>query len=621
MEGSAASQGCPQRDMRGARPEVFVPTTNDKYPCRDAEDHAPLDVRVGGLCTELAKLSSGMCGAMDRSMKTQELIIFQLLQEVGMPQPEKATPSAAQEFASFAPTENVGNYEVVSAKTGDVPEKKESLKPIDVSQNQSLASGPFGDWNRRMIGMKTLQIDEGSDFKDHLRKQYDMVVQKCRRLQSGQLLGGVRLLHRLDMFAQWVSDLDEPERTGLGARIIKSTAFSCLSSVVILIHAVFSGYQSEYEVQHAMEQNDDAPFIVPETCFLIFYSLEFLLRMAVHGAYTFVNIDAKWAIFDVILIVLGWSDVCAQYASSILQADMVNLTFTRSIRLLKIAKILRVLRLVRFLDPLKKMAQSLINTMYSLLWCFVMLFFTLYIFAMLFMQGLSKYISRNATSITEDVHEQILNEWGTMRHTLLTLYFTCTSGSWLTAYNTVALCGPLYKAAYIFFSGFFVISVTNILTGMFVDEVMKCTQPDRETLVLDNRKKDLSVAKDFIDMYRECKIGSAETISRDQFLTLMEDPLFACYLETMELDVKDTGRFFDMMQMMNKANEPLPVAQFAQGCMLLRGNAKNLDLQTMRLFIKHMFELQAESLQICHAKIDELIRASQCCNRSRVACV
>eukprot|EP00747_Dinoflagellata_sp_TGD_P116622 gnl/TRDRNA2_/TRDRNA2_172428_c1_seq3.p1 gnl/TRDRNA2_/TRDRNA2_172428_c1~~gnl/TRDRNA2_/TRDRNA2_172428_c1_seq3.p1 ORF type:complete len:145 (-),score=24.05 gnl/TRDRNA2_/TRDRNA2_172428_c1_seq3:215-649(-) len=137
---------------------------------------------------------------------------------------------------------------------------------------------------------------------------------------------------------------------------------------------------------------------------------------------------------------------------------------------------------------------------------------------------------------------------------------------------------------------------------------MKVTQPDRETLVLDHRNKDLSDVRSFVEMFGECEPDSTKSISRDQFVTLMENPVFACYLETLDLNVKDTGRFFDMMKMMDNAHEPLPVDLFARGCMLLKGNAKNLDLQTMRLEFKNMFELQAQTLQNHYAKIDELIR-------------
>merc|ERR1712061_758261 len=92
----------------------------------------------------------------------------------------------------------------------------------------------------------------------------------------------------------------------------------------------------------------------------------------------------RWNIFDLLVVTLGVFDTLTTNSGKGAARDV---TFMRSLRLLRIAKILRMVRVMRFFAELRVILNSVLGSLLSLFWAFVMLLLIYYVFGLLFVQG------------------------------------------------------------------------------------------------------------------------------------------------------------------------------------------------------------------------------------------
>merc|ERR1712032_1243610 len=103
-----------------------------------------------------------------------------------------------------------------------------------------------------------------------------------------------------------------------------------------------------------------------ELVFVIFYTWEIIMKLAVHRMYLFVGPNMSWNIFDFILVVLAIYDQLLLLIIALEEGGQgTKVTFMRSMRILKIAKISRTIRLMRVFASLRIILNSLLGSLYS----------------------------------------------------------------------------------------------------------------------------------------------------------------------------------------------------------------------------------------------------------------
>jgi len=139
------------------------------------------------------------------------------------------------------------------------------------------------------------------------------------------------------------------------------------------------------------------------------------------------------------------------------------------------------------------MFSSLVGSLASLFWCFVMLGFMLYMFALIFTQGLTNFLLENLGRVDSTDHEFILENFGGVQQSMMSLYKATTGGEdWRVYYGMVERTGTLYNLIFIFYIGFFQFALFNILTGLFVENALKHAKPNHDTLVFDQRRQQIA---------------------------------------------------------------------------------------------------------------------------------
>lgn len=265
------------------------------------------------------------------------------------------------------------------------------------------------------------------------------IVRSARQMASNTALGR----YFFDRFFSAIElvDFREPERTGILARVVNSNRFGSLCMMVILLNAILISFMSDQEMKHPGAPTPYALMMI-ELGFACFYAVELLLKLAVHRLYFFINDDMRWNIFDISLVVFSGVEITSSFVmfSEGVAREGMNLTFLRLLRLYKIAKVLRVLRTLRFFRELRLMLDCVLGSVLNAIWCIAMLFFVMFIFSLLLVQGLADYLGEysreNGLQSLEDPHVGDIMLWyGSVGRTLLTLFQSTTSGvDWRDCY-------------------------------------------------------------------------------------------------------------------------------------------------------------------------------------------
>lgn len=429
------------------------------------------------------------------------------------------------------------------------------------------------------------------------------MARSARQMASSTALGRYffdQFFDAIELFAQ----CREPERTGMLANIVNSNRFGGLCMLVILLNAILISYMSDQEMKSPGAPTPYALMMI-ELGFACFYAVEILLKLAVHRLYFFINDDMRWNIFDLALVIFSGVEITSSFilVSEGVANEGMNLTFLRLLRLCKIAKVLRVLRTLRFFRELRLMLDCVLGSVLNAIWCIAMLFFVMFIFSLLLVQGLADYLGQyardNGAQSLEDPHVgDIMLLYGSVGRTLLTLFQSTTSGiDWRDCYLPLEQSSGLLSAVFLLFVSLFTISVWNIVTSTFVEKALKLAQPDLESLVMEHHLKDVQDAQALLELFcsRLCCTDSS-SITYGQFKLLTEQHHFRSYLSARGIDIKNVEVFFRMLATAS-GNSEVELKVLANALVRMKGFATSIDLQTLSFETKITLSKQAKSIK------------------------
>merc|ERR1719414_884929 len=105
----------------------------------------------------------------------------------------------------------------------------------------------------------------------------------------------------------------------------------------------------------------------------------------------------------------------------------MNLTFARIVRVFRLARILRIVRVMRFFYSFRLMVYSVIYSIVSLLWVFILLLFIMYFFAVFFLNGVVEYF-RVTSDKNSELCLELIKLFGTMERSLQSLFMSISGG-------------------------------------------------------------------------------------------------------------------------------------------------------------------------------------------------
>merc|ERR1712176_1255998 len=144
-------------------------------------------------------------------------------------------------------------------------------------------------------------------------------------------------------------------------------------------------------------------------------------------------------------------------------------------------------------------------------------------------------------------------------------------------------------------------------TAIFVEKAVVASQPDREELILEQRRKTL---KDVEELKRICEaldIHGTGKVDHDAFMDAMQNDLMVAYMGSVGLEVHDVELFFAILVESTEVTHGVDIERFVEGCMAMKGNATSLDLQRQLYETRRLYNHMTEMEQTLMDKVDMLI--------------
>lgn len=501
--------------------------------------------------------------AIERSLRSfqseRDAFGVQPLEEAA--KPRISIGSAAEEglrhFEHTASRDNVGA--VLQELRHEVRQLSAALR---YGCTLEAAEEEMSEENKARVGQCPVQNQDSTDDKRQASTLFKNHVH-----EFAEFFTGIACLQRLLI---WLAELEQPRPRGRLANLVTSRKFESVCAFVICLHAIQTALAANYYVQH-FDEPQPVRMVVMENLFLAFYTVEILLKIAVHRWWFLVNEDMKWNWFDSFLVAFSiWDQISLLVASG----GGANVAFLRSVRLIKMVKIFRMLRVMRFFRELRLMLYSIGGSLVSFFWCFVMIVFILYMFALMLVQGVAACVS----DYPGGDHEELLREFGSMEDSMFSLYKATTGGNdWDYYYKILVPVGWVYTAMFVIFTAFFNFAVFNVLTGIFVDHAMQASLPDKDSMVFEMRRKEWHELAEVKRLCHQMDFNQSGAISWQEFKDRLADPTVKAYLHSLGLEVKDAYMFFETLRSIS-GGEEVDIDAFVEGCMKMRGAATGIDL-------------------------------------------
>jgi hypothetical protein len=411
---------------------------------------------------------------------------------------------------------------------------------------------------------------------------------------------GNRFRQPLVWLAEWIDFIEEPERKGSLYRLTASRTFENVVALSICVNAIFVAASTDWEVKH---HGAELPlfFQFADASFLCFFCIELALRLIVHRQYFFCNQDARWNIFDFTLVLISIQDLLLTLSGS-----AGNVSFLRILRLLKLAKILRTLRVFQFCRDLTNILESFRRCLASLFWSFVMVCFSLYIFALIFVQGVVGLLIYEGDTMDSGLKDDALEHFGSVQLSIISLYMAVTGGNdWAVYYNIIKHCGQFYMFTFLLFTFFFVFALATILQAVFVEKAVIAAQPDRDELIMEQCRKARMETEEVRVLCSMLDADNSGNISMQELQDGMKDETTVSLMASVGLEVRDAELFFKLITSMSNDTE-IEIEEFVRACMSMKGNATGLDMQR-ELFETCKIKKRLHSMEKLLERVDGFI--------------
>lgn len=375
-------------------------------------------------------------------------------------------------------------------------------------------------------------------------------------------------------------------------KFVDGTFFNVTSGLIIFLFLIFVVIKSQIELTAALNdlseteveaaQKDSTWESVKlgcQTFFLFAFTAELVLKIIGKGfRYVFCGPDRGFNIFDGTLILIGWQTSITENVLR-MEASFGDVSFLRMLRLLKLTKVLRVMHFVSWTEELRNLLDCITLAGPTLVWSIVLTFVASYIASLAFMMGLTGYLKVEEDVTQLDDYESIKIHFGSLLNSLNTLFASLSAGvEWEEPAHLLTKAGSHYYCLFIMYMAFVVLTVLNVVQGLFIDSALKVVEGDShhltEAALAEERNHDL-----FDEALALIDDGSGYCV-HDTFDVINKvDGAMMDFLEAFSIDAFDASSFYKTLD--RETNGCVECIDFLSGCMQLKGVAKSTDMAFM----------------------------------------
>lgn len=326
---------------------------------------------------------------------------------------------------------------------------------------------------------------------------------------------------------------------------------------------------------------NEMTFEVAEYVFFTFYLLDVLVRIYILGK--------EWVydprqgimylnLFDACLVCLN---VFELFLFPILLAGISQDQQSNSLRVVKLMRIVRTLRIVKALAvfrQLRLLVGTCVASIGALFWSMVLLLVLKLGFALIICQALQGFIVDANADL--DARMEMNTLYGSFLKALYTMFEVTHSGSWPAVVRPVIeKVSPWYAAFFLTYLTLVVFAVIRVVTALFIKETLASAANDADMVMEDKRRADIETNAKLEELFLAADENQDGILSPGEFLAAMNLPSVKNFLHSMDVNVRDIGPLFDIL---DDGDGMITVSEFCKGLQQLKGQARAIDMVVLQ---------------------------------------
>uniref|UniRef100_A0A7S0B6Y0 EF-hand domain-containing protein n=1 Tax=Pyrodinium bahamense TaxID=73915 RepID=A0A7S0B6Y0_9DINO len=395
-------------------------------------------------------------------------------------------------------------------------------------------------------------------------------------------------------------------------RLTQSRVYELLSGTLILLNAIFIGWQTEYmsETAQSLAAQGLSPavvepvhFLAIQALFCTLFGVDLVLRWCADGALQFFQTsDRYWNMFDIFVVLFSFVDFFfalvekAEAGATVLS----NISVLRVMRVIRIVRVAKIIRVMRFFRELRMMVYSILGSLKSLLWSLMVLTAMFFIFGISLTMGTIEHLD-TPEMWRDEKNTILLQRFGSLRSSILSLYMAMSGGrNWGDLYDILQDLPMTYRALFLVFITFAIFAVVNIVTGIFVENALQSQQTDRDIIVQEELESKREYFRQMKEVFDELDDDNTGCISEKEFEAKLNDERVIAYFNALKLDVNDAHTLFMLLDY-DQSGE-ISIEEFVAGCHKLKGESRSLDIAIIQyevLWLKEAFLGFADFAERC----------------------
>ncbi|CAE7608334.1 Scn11a [Symbiodinium sp. CCMP2456] len=477
-------------------------------------------------------------------------------------------------------------YELAPQKTNTELDE-EDKESSHCTQRPSAASSPGRLTQRSVTGRRFSRVSYDEALDQAARVQFERSVSQSamKHAEQSGMTGGC--LQHIQRQAEKLSS---------------SSTFDMFFLMVIISNSILLGVQLE---MIASSSTDDAgsetSFLVLNFVYAVAFTFEIVVRLIAKGLKTyFCGSSWAWGWLDAIVVISAWVELAGEVttqsggdgeASS-------NLRIIRIFRVTRLLQTVRSLRMIRFLTALRTIVYSMVGATKSLFWILLLLCLILYIFSILFTDAVVHHAQTNPDSIHLP---EMRKYFGSVSTSMNTLYRSVLAGvDWSEPADELYKLGSEWLMLFNFFIALSMLALLNVMTGLFSSSSIRAAERNHDVMMQNRTALREAAAR----LFEKMDMSGFGTITITEFEAVYEDEDMKTFLESLEISATDAWTLFNSLNL--DGNHVLTLDEFTEGCLLLRGNARSVDVFALKQQNKKIRE-QISGLTKMHTELSEFL--------------
>eukprot|EP00929_Paragymnodinium_shiwhaense_P098394 TRINITY_DN5986_c0_g1_i1.p1 TRINITY_DN5986_c0_g1~~TRINITY_DN5986_c0_g1_i1.p1 ORF type:complete len:754 (-),score=142.23 TRINITY_DN5986_c0_g1_i1:35-2296(-) len=350
-------------------------------------------------------------------------------------------------------------------------------------------------------------------------------------------------------------------------RFILSERFDSIVGVIILLNAAFLGLQAHYIVK------DKVPPVLRyiEIMFMIVMTLEVILRLWVHRLTYLIGRGWPGNWLDMVIVLITLFEEVGKAIQLEHAPSGSNITFLRVLRIARMVRMIRLVHVLRLISELHTLVRSIAGSMKSLGWTVALFFLMVYTLSVFVTQLVADKVTTAREVPSEDLSEtsrNLVRFYGSLAGTMLSLFQAVTGGlDWNDILEPLMEeISPWCAILLVTYVGFATFAMLNVVTGIFVESVVKSTKADKDLFLISNARS----------LFESLEGGLHSHMTWELFESKLECQEMHEFFEAIDVDRSEAKGLFFLLDL--DQSGAISAEEFLNGCIRLRGPAKALDL-------------------------------------------